>query len=75
MHILKYLLSFLLEHFMITSIRYLELFEHEILINILAVYYRLTVKTIKPTPTHQAIESKFHVYRHLSVFIIALCIQ
>ena len=34
MHLLKYLLSFLLEYFMITNIRYLELFEHEIQINI-----------------------------------------
>ena len=34
MHFPKYLLSFLLEYFMITSIRYLELFEHEIQINI-----------------------------------------
>ena len=34
MHLLKYLLSFLLEYFMIKNIRYLELFEHEIQINI-----------------------------------------
>ena len=34
MHFLKYLFSFLLEYFMITSIQYLELFEHEIQINI-----------------------------------------
>ena len=34
MHFLKYLLSFLLEYFIITNIRFLELFEHEIQINI-----------------------------------------
>ena len=30
MHFLKYLLSFVLEYFIITSIQYLELVEHEI---------------------------------------------
>ena len=34
MHFLKFLLSFLSEYFMITSIRYLKLLEHEIYINI-----------------------------------------
>ena len=34
MHFLKYLLSFLLEYVIITIIRYLELLEHEIQINI-----------------------------------------
>ena len=69
MHFLKYLLSFLLKYFMITSIRYLGLFEHEIQINILAVYYCSTVKTNKPTPTHHTIEDKFQIYWHLCVYI------
>ena len=33
MNFLKFLLSFVLEYFIITSIRYLELLEHEIKIN------------------------------------------
>ena len=36
---------------MITSIRYLELFKHEIQIKIEGVYYCSTVKTNKPKPT------------------------
>ena len=34
MHFLKYILSFLLEYSMYTCIRYIEIFEHEIQINI-----------------------------------------
>ena len=60
---------------MITSIRYLDLFEHEIQINIKAVYYSSTVKTNKPTPTHHTIEDKFQIYRHLCVYIVVLLIQ
>ena len=57
---------------MITRIRYLELFEHEIQINFQAVYYCLTVKTNKPTPTHHTVEDKFQIYRHFFVYIVVL---
>ena len=58
---------------MITSIRYLELLEHEIQINLQVVYYCLTVKANKPTPTHYTVEDKFQIYRHFCVYIVVLC--